>query len=154
MKLEKEIDENLNRRGACDQCLLHEDMCDNMCADEGYYIFPVPPPVPPKTQTEYEWKLERYTLLKERPRVPFPPGSVDPLLVEQEDLERWLKSNQPLKPCPFCGGEAFVKPVDTAGLYTVGCSNMACVCCHRNTGWNASGDALAIRKWNKREGAE
>ena len=151
MKLEKEIDENLNRRGACDQCLLHEDMCDNVCADEGYYIFPVPSAVPPKLQTEYEWKLERYMLLEGAYRALSPTREVDPISAEQVRIKEWLEMNQPLKPCPFCGGDAFVVPLDTPGFYAAGCTKMGCIGCKDSKGWNASNRTLAIRKWNKRE---
>ena len=150
MKLILETDKQLVR---CDECALKGTKCHNSCgAGNGAFQIITPSAVPPKLQTEYEWKLERYTLLKAHPRpVLSPGGSVNPLSVEQEGLEKWLEASQPPKPCPFCGGDAFVKPATAAGFYTVGCSDMACVCCFSDTRWNASSRTLAIRKWDKRE---
>ena len=50
-----------------------------------------------------------------------------------------------LKPCPFCGGEAVIKPVFDLSVYFVHCKNCQCTlgCFYR-----AKCDAIS--EWNRR----
>lgn len=57
-----------------------------------------------------------------------------------------------LKPCPFCGGEAFVQKfrIDGTGRFFI---SVACRVCFAQTGHRTK-EAYAIEAWNRRAGEE
>ena len=57
-----------------------------------------------------------------------------------------------LKPCPFCGGEAFVQKfrIDGTGRFFI---SVVCRVCFAKTGRQTK-EAYAIDAWNRRAGEE
>ena len=57
-----------------------------------------------------------------------------------------------LKPCPFCGGEAFVQKfrIDGTGRFFI---SVVCRVCFAQTGHHTK-EAYAIEAWNRRVGEE
>ena len=57
-----------------------------------------------------------------------------------------------LRPCPFCGGEAFVQKfrMDDTGRFFI---SVVCRVCFAQTGHHTK-EAYAIEAWNRRAGEE
>lgn len=67
--------------------------------------------------------------------------------MEREDA---MSATDELKPCPFCGGEAQIKHLITAGVRTH--SRVECTRCHVKTDFyvHQFGERNVIKVWNRR----
>ena len=71
----------------------------------------------------------------------------------KSDLKKAInKTNETLKPCPFCGGKAFIRQnKDAMKTYSVYCGNEDCSASPKVS---AYGKEMAIGLWNTRKPAE
>lgn len=65
-----------------------------------------------------------------------------------------LKTSVSLKPCPFCGGKAYLERwrPDPDDVYSINggiVSRIFCNCCNCEHGYHESDD-IAVQQWNRR----
>lgn len=80
---------------------------------------------------------------------------MDGICKRRKSQPTWDEELEELKPCPFCGGKAFLRKYYYSGgepAYYVECGGVKSTCSVMPSTWSYDTEEEAIEAWNTRKG--